>query len=489
MTLTTVSSTSVKASPPNRRILYPPNRRGAAGGRVDLVGSGSSGNTSTALDSSVPKRLEPPTPRILHSSAHATLDPLILNLISLICRWHVLSWYSAISRDPDRTFVRHVTSILVHVIQALEVRLADVDLVELVALDLPNLLEQHIEDFEEAEDKAHSGHAHNLDRDEVFHKLQSHIAVQLLPTPTGVPQPKVDNVYLRALVDNLLRLLLPPEDYRAETERTVVCEIIVNIILGNVFDKVAQPWFLYQIIAKVIEGRQAASKSKQPGVVDPTPDLSKVEASLGTVGTLKAVARAGLATLASLPAVFNAVTVSLSTLYHTAIASPVPTRFRDRPPLTTPALSLVLALLPPSTFLSQSIHYIQLPLALASSFVTSLVFYVFNEKVFTASLTKTILEAASSALFPDGRPPPKVQDPSPDEQAELMKRCERKVAEVLPPQLVNALIPPEVPDRPLALSRHLLAPLSSHTANVHLFVLVLDLVLGRIFPELVGQEG
>lgn len=52
--------------------------------------------------------------------------------------------------------------------------------------------------------------------------------------------------------------------------------------------------------------------------------------------------------------------------------------------------------------------------------------------------------------------------------------------------MANALKPDvPSPERPLALSRHLLRPISSHVANVHLSVLVLDLLVGKLFPELV----
>lgn len=53
--------------------------------------------------------------------------------------------------------------------------------------------------------------------------------------------------------------------------------------------------------------------------------------------------------------------------------------------------------------------------------------------------------------------------------------------------MVKALVPATIPDteRQIALSQHLLRPFSSHVANVHLFVLALDLITGKVFPELV----
>jgi len=60
----------------------------------------------------------------------------------------------------------------------------------------------------------------------------------------------------------------------------------------------------------------------------------------------------------------------------------------------------------------------------------------------------------------------------------------RLAADALPPWLYP-IPPPDEPDPRLALARHLLRPLSSHTANVHLFLLIIDLVIGHVFPELV----
>lgn len=41
----------------------------------------------------------------------------------------------------------------------------------------------------------------------------------------------------------------------------------------------------------------------------------------------------------------------------------------------------------------------------------------------------------------------------------------------------------------LLLAQHLLRPFNSHTANVHLVVLVLDAVVGNLAPELISGEG
>ncbi|KDE09459.1 hypothetical protein MVLG_00361 [Microbotryum lychnidis-dioicae p1A1 Lamole] len=428
----------------------------------------------------------PRPPRILHAAAHTELDPLILDLIALICREHVLSWYSSISRDPERAFVQQVTSILVHVIQALEVRLAHVDCVQLLAVDLPALLETHVRDWDQATEKAHTGHAHNFDRDNVFHLLQPHIAVTLQTTSgtgKGTTQVRVDPTYLRALVDHLLRLLLPPEDYRAETERAITREIIVNVILGNVFNRVAQPWFVYSAITKII----VAQKSSH--VATRAPDKPPI--------TTPSLPDRILTTISSIPPVFRALSTSLSTLYHTTVSSPVPPHYRHQPPLASPWISFLLVLLPSSPLLAQVTHYLSLLLSLFSSFIASLTFYLINNKLCTGDLVKTVLESTTQALFPNGHSPPKEPDPNEAQQEEIKKGCEEAIAGVLPKVAVRMLVPlsgvgadksssaEDELARARALARHLMRSLDSHVANVHLFVLVLDLIVGRVFPELV----
>ncbi|KPV73756.1 uncharacterized protein RHOBADRAFT_16967, partial [Rhodotorula graminis WP1] len=189
-------------------------------------------------------------PRILHSPAHSTLDPVILDLIALALRAFVTPWYNGgISRDPDKAFLQAVTAVLVQVIQALEVRLATVDWAELVVRDVPELVAAHYRDWDLATERAGSGSAHNLSPEELFHNLEPHIAISLSTAPHGSSSrasvPHVDKVYLRTLVDHLLKALLPPDDYRAETERAIVREILVGVVFGAVFNRVAQPWFLH----------------------------------------------------------------------------------------------------------------------------------------------------------------------------------------------------------------------------------------------------
>lgn len=383
-----------------------------------------------------PSRRQEPPPRILHSQAHTTLDPLILDLISLICREHVLVWYNDISQDPDRTFINQVASIVIHVIQALEVRLASVDLVELVLIEIPSILERHYQDYDQAEERSNTGYAHNLDVDHVLHLLQPHIAVSLATSPSGEISPEVDKIYLRALVDNLLRLLLPLEDYRAETERAIVKEIIVNIIFGSVFDKVAQPWFLHQMIAKILETKEVEDNDRLRQRVE---TLQKVPSEPAAPTQSNFLNSSMTSTFDSMLTILQNSFRSVSLLYQSITSSTLPPAYKNSSPISTPILSLLLAVLPPTALLSQSIHYLQLPLSLTSSFINSLLYYSLNTKIFTPDLVKTLLEVTTKSLFPGGHPSPKEPDPTGPEKEEWRIRCENAVARSIPRKCITLL--------------------------------------------------
>jgi len=371
-----------------------------------------------------PANGSPPTrPRILHSPSHATLDPLILDLIALALRAFVTPWYNGgISRDPDKEFLQAVTGILIHVIQAFEVRLATVEWTELLFKDLPTLIEEHYRDWDLANEKAGGSSAHNLSTEEMFHHLQPHIAISLVGTPS-VPVPTADPIYLRTLVDHLLKLLLPPEDYRAETERAIVREVLVGVVFASVFGKVAQPWFLHGVIARLLEGREVAKAADKKGATLATETLRPSHSSLDQV----------LSIASKLSGLLSSNLSSVTNLFITANSTTLPPHFHSSPPLYTHLTSLALAVLPSSATLTQISHLASLPLSLFSRTLDALFYKTVTNSITTEQTIKTVLEGIIRGMFPnDGWPAEKEPDPDDQGQRELKRRCEEAVARLLP---------------------------------------------------------
>jgi hypothetical protein len=182
--------------------------------------------------------LETPLPEIL---GDAELDEELYEFIALALRAFVQPWWSKLTRF-DHDFLPRITLILVHVFRALAARLHTADLSSLVFRDAPGVLTQHVRDHRAAS-HAHgtayaSGGASSLAQ--LFHYRQAHIAV----SPDGA----VSEDYLRCVVDHILRTCLPTEDYAPETERTIVTEIVLMILVRSVIPKVTQPWFIQKIV-------------------------------------------------------------------------------------------------------------------------------------------------------------------------------------------------------------------------------------------------
>ncbi|GAA6006284.1 PXA domain-containing protein [Rhodotorula paludigena] len=423
-------------------------------------------------------------PRILHSSAHSTLDPLLLDLIALALRAYVTPWYNgSISRDPDKDFLRAVTTVLVHSVQALEVRLAALDWVQLVTRDVPDLLTAHYGDWDIAHERAEGKAAERL-----FDHLQSHLAVSLsapctesTSTPTSPIAASVDKVYLRTLVDQLLKLLLPPEDLHAETERAIVREILVGVVFGTIYNRVAQPWFLHGLIAKQLEAHEL-QRHKTPA----TDSLAQDGAPAGPAGIAGMISNAGNYLVSAVAAVFS---FALSGTSTSPAGPPIP-----KSPIHESFLALVRAVLPRSALLDQILRTVSLPLFLLSTPLDALVSSFVRTRLATESTARVVLDGAIRGMFPnEGWPAPKEEDPDDEGREDLKRRCEEALARALPESLPGLLFPSlptsSEPSDSLAprlrLARHLLRPLASHTANVHLFVSLIDLVVGKVFPELV----
>ena len=286
-----------------------------------------------------PSANEGSPPRILASSGTEQLDVQLYTLLALICRGFISPWYAKISRE--RTFFLEIVRVSRHVFRQLEARLVNlghddqqIDKLHFLCTSIPRILERHIQDYRMAKERCNSAYAAGSpkgdsygisDFEAYFHSLQPHVAIRTsslrldsvsIDTESSEKVPAYLNAdYLRAAIEALLRNFLPPEDYQAETERYVIREVILGIILAGIFNKVAQPWFLFDLIAKVLDRVQA----KKLGI---SPDPSDSHKNIPEP-TSKWQSPAGF--LANLPILFYRLTILFATIslfVTTALASP-----------------------------------------------------------------------------------------------------------------------------------------------------------------------
>ena len=214
--------------------------------RAPSIISSSSKLTAT---SSLTKRLlfphlpsSSPTPPLLQtSSTHPALDAEFYDLIALALRAYVNPWWAKITRY-DKQLLLELTPILASVLRALEARALTTDLSPLIYHDLPTLFTQHCIDYRTAARKLGSSYAAagSASLPMLFHGQQQHVGVSI--------DGKVDEVYMRAAVDIVLKACLSPEDWDAEAERYLIREIIVKTISIDLAPRITQPWYLHSIV-------------------------------------------------------------------------------------------------------------------------------------------------------------------------------------------------------------------------------------------------
>ncbi|KAJ7900088.1 PXA domain-containing protein [Mycena olivaceomarginata] len=188
-------------------------------------------NKSALAKASLSKRLLFPTwpsndlpPLFAAPATPPELTAEVYDFVALALRAFVNPWWTKITRY-DKDFLPDITRILTHVVRAVEARVQDADLAPLVFRDVPAILTQHYRDYRNAASKLSTSYASGA----------------ALPLP-----------YVRQIVDHILKACLPEEDYAPEPQRFIIREIVLKILLKDVFPKITQPWFIQKTILDLL---------------------------------------------------------------------------------------------------------------------------------------------------------------------------------------------------------------------------------------------
>lgn len=184
-------------------------------------------------------------PLLVSPSATPELNDELYNFIAIALRAYVHPWWTKITRY-DKEFLPAITRVLTTVIRVLEARIVKTDLSPLVLRDIPTLINNHYVDYRNAKAKLHTSYAAGgaATLPQLFHQMQPHMAVSAEGT--------VDEAYIRQALDDVLKICLPPADFEPETERYIIREIMVKVVLGGVIPKVTQPWFIHQTLLNLL---------------------------------------------------------------------------------------------------------------------------------------------------------------------------------------------------------------------------------------------
>ncbi|KAF3491648.1 uncharacterized protein GIQ15_01165 [Arthroderma uncinatum] len=203
------------------------------------------------LDRGSPRPLEELLPPLTSSNE---VDLQLYALMAVVIREFVYSWYSKIT--PDTVFTEEVIQLIAHCTRALEQRLRRVDVETLLFDEIPSLLEAHIIAYRTARESsamaADPGRRLRL----VYHMLNPHPALSPVPGPgdeDAVKQQEAERVYRQLLAHGAMAVLLPTEDLQNVCLRTLVGDILADLLLGGVVGgKVAEGWFIWDAISNIL---------------------------------------------------------------------------------------------------------------------------------------------------------------------------------------------------------------------------------------------
>ncbi|KZW02086.1 hypothetical protein EXIGLDRAFT_637874, partial [Exidia glandulosa HHB12029] len=404
------------------------------------------------------------TPRLL-SDAPQELNDELYDFLALALRAFVLPWWSKLTKY-DKEFLPEIARVVTHAVRALEPRARRADVSGLVLRDVPALLAQHYADFHAARLRLGTSYAAGEGTlAEAFHSLQPHIAL----TPEGA----IRDEYLRQAVERVLQLLLPPQDWNAQAEREIVREIFVKVLIGDVFPRIVQPWFIQKMVLEVLGPPRTALLPR------PRPS-SPVSSHALLVLFLSAVQGISTACLAAI-AVFQRAYHGVAAIH--AASKPVTDPARQG--ISRPIVDLVGEVLTMRARFASAmvLAFLQMCMIVLSPWVDRYAPHVIEEQLCNPNLLLKIVQQGKKLLFPNGWPGPPPVDPTPEEQVVIRESLEIRLAGLLPDAVAPVLIGPDMPARRLTI-KSAIDPLTSVACNNHLLILVLDALLLMLFPEM-----
>ncbi|OAL74002.1 hypothetical protein A7D00_2031 [Trichophyton violaceum] len=212
------------------------------------------------LDRGSPRPLEELLPPLTSMNE---VDLQLYALIAVVMKEFVHSWYSKIT--PDTLFTEEVVQLIAHCTRALEQRLRRVDVETLLFDGIPSLLEAHIIAYRTARESSARAEDSSRRLRAVYHTLHPHPALSPAPgsgDEDGAKQRQAEKIYRQLLAHGAMAVLLPTEDLQNVCLRTLVGDILADLLLGGVVSgKVSEGWFIWDSISKILASLNQKSQS------------------------------------------------------------------------------------------------------------------------------------------------------------------------------------------------------------------------------------
>jgi hypothetical protein len=287
-------------------------------------------------------------------------EQLVEELSHLATKLFILTWYSPLTHSAtpklaqQQPFIRHIQTIITRTIatattttttetetetETTETKTETetaTNTINLLLLELPLTINRHLEFIQALQLLLRN--KQQQDFNSLFIQLHPHPA--LIIQPPASTSPPVSPSYLRLLIQAILNILLPKQDYASEPARLIIRETLLNLLLLPLFTLLSQPSQIHRLLITHLP----PPRPTPPAPLTPTTT---------TTTTKPGLLRPLLDLLNSLSLLLLHLPALLGTLIH-LITAPPPFPLIHNPVIFIPILDLAF------TLLGKPAHLVQL---------------------------------------------------------------------------------------------------------------------------------
>ncbi|KAK2590224.1 hypothetical protein QQS21_012100 [Conoideocrella luteorostrata] len=453
------------------------------------------------------------------------VDLQLYAFLAIILREFVQAWYGKIT--PDEAFVAEIIRVIAHCTRALEQRIRQMDLENVILNEIPDILSRHITTYR-------SSHHYQVIQYEVNSREAYHTLwplPPLSPVPmTGDPittakQLQNETAYRQLLVQAVLSILLPTDDLENPCLTTLAGQIFSELIIGNVIaNKAAQPWLLFEAICMTERIVRETRENGDESTASPSLKSHGSNPRRRSVqGFFVSIIQFVMLFISSVRFAFNLITIT-SSLPTRAVAAndrkrPRSSLLRNEGPQKDPpaqkkvpvlsfnawsCLGSVIEIQARMPWLSGFLSLVQLGAIHGPGRFAKLdgaLDRLLSHKIqllFSASHVPLILRALRGSLFPNNAPgSSSLHPPSSDLELRALRRQAAQALWNLMPASIGRMFfggglwaaignadPDKEEDEGLDELEGLVGVLDDEYCNKHLMYSVLELILVRLMPEL-----
>ena len=188
-------------------------------------------------------------------TSSAIVDEKIRDILPLFMEDFVLTWYRPFISE-DHEFPLLVEETLAAICRTLEKRLVAIDWTDILMVNLPDILDKHLDNFRNA--------SKDDSVEKAFLALDSHPCCSSNSSSSSSSSShcsEFEERYLRKVSEIAVSALAPGREFKSLEIRTILVDLLAFSILKVIIESLSEPYVITRLIANVSEIMYSAFKN------------------------------------------------------------------------------------------------------------------------------------------------------------------------------------------------------------------------------------